>query len=132
MKTNNIRKVHKKRNYLESEQQQLFFKMLSLKYSTIRPYVFSIPNGSRRTALQGRRLVLEGLTSGLPDVQLCQAVGKWHGLFLEFKTKNGRLTKNQSDYYHRLIAAGYLVYIVRSATEALKKVEDYLKDKVSI
>lgn len=121
----------KPRTYAESNQQQAFFKLLRLKYPWLRPYAFSIPNGGKRNPREAKRLVAEGLTRGVPDVQICYPSGRAHGLFIEFKSDAGSLTKEQKDMFYRLLSAGYKCYLCRSFNEAIDRVEEYLAEQES-
>ena len=117
----------KKRNFVESGHQQSFFKLLALKYPWLRPFAFSIPNGGKRNPKEAKRLVSEGLTKGALDCMIAYPSGKYYGLFIEFKTEKGSLTKEQREMMFRLLSVGYKCYVCRSYIEALEKVEDYLE-----
>jgi len=69
----------------------------------------------------------EGLRSGVPDVFMAMPRGKFHGLFLEFKSNAGRLTENQLVYCANLRSMGYQVEVVRSITEAMSIVVSYME-----
>ena len=86
----------------------------------------AIPNGGARDAITGARLKREGVVRGMPDlVLLCAKCGK-HALFIEMKTKRGRVSESQRDLFPFLEAQGYGVAVCRGWREAADTVEAYL------
>ena len=69
----------------------------------------------------------EGLRSGVPDVFMAMPRGKFHGLFLEFKSHAGKLTENQKIYCVNLRSMGYQVEVVRCLDEAMLQVIRYME-----
>ena len=86
----------------------------------------AIPNGGARDAVTGARLKREGVVRGMPDlVLLCARCGK-HALFIEMKTKRGRVSESQRGLFPLLEAQGYGVAVCRGWREAADTVEAYL------
>ena len=86
----------------------------------------AIPNGGARDAVTGARLKREGVVRGMPDlVLLCARCGK-HALFIEMKTKRGRVSESQRGLFPLLEAQGYGVAVCRGWREAADAVEAYL------
>lgn len=86
----------------------------------------AIPNGGARDAITGARLKREGVVRGMPDlVLLCARSGR-HALFVEMKTKRGRVSESQRDLFPLLEAQGYGVAVCRGWREAADAVEAYL------
>ena len=86
----------------------------------------AIPNGGARDAITGARLKREGVVRGMPDlVLLCARCGQ-HALFIEMKTKRGRVSESQRDLFPLLEAQGYGVAVCRGWREAADTVEAYL------
>lgn len=86
----------------------------------------SIPNGGARSAVTGARLKREGVVAGMPDlVLLCAKCGR-HALFIEMKTKRGRVSHSQRDLFPLLEAQGYGVAVCHGWEAAVKAVESYL------
>jgi hypothetical protein len=74
---------------------------------------FTIPNGD------GKMTTAPGALSGVPDLQI---VYRGRPIFIELKTKTGRLSDAQRDVHMRLAAAGAVVAVCRSVVE----VEEFL------
>jgi hypothetical protein len=86
----------------------------------------AIPNGGARSAVTGARLKAEGVVAGMPDlVLLCARCGR-HALFIEMKTKRGRVSESQRGLFPLLEAQGYGVAVCRGWHEAAETVEAYL------
>ena len=77
--------------YRESKIQQAIVKYAKLA----RLDVFSIPNGADVPASNRIRLKSEGLLPGVPDLFFPVPSKNFHGLFMEVKAENGRLSKEQ-------------------------------------
>lgn len=84
-------------------------------------YVFAIPNGAvlagdaRGRAIQSRKLKATGMSPGAPDVGVLVR-GQFFGL--EVKSDTGRLQPAQKAACERIIEAGGLYSVVRSAADA--------------
>ena len=60
----------------------------------------SIPNGSRRDAATGAKLVREGLKAGFSDLALFIPCGGYGALFIEMKRRhNAVIRPNQADWH---------------------------------
>ena len=65
--------------------------------------LISVPNGSKRDAATGAKLVLEGLKRGFPDLALFTPRGGYGALFVEMKKRTGgRLSEHQMVWIERL------------------------------
>jgi hypothetical protein len=88
--------------------------------------LFSIPNGGKRHIITAVRLKEEGLKSGVPDLMLAVARGKYHGLFIEMKRKQGRRSHEQTDWIARLRNFGYSALTCYGCDEAINAIMAYL------
>ena len=106
--------------------------------------LFAIPNGGKRNVITAMKLKREGVIAGVPDLFLAHAksddiyinnplVGLpvygckfYHGLFIEMKSKKGKLTDNQISITYRLRQAEYKIAICHSFEDAKKAIEEYL------
>lgn len=91
--------------------------------------IFAIANGGKRTARTAAILKKTGVKKGVFDLFLPIARGGAHGLFIEMKTKTGRLTKLQVLMSKALDAQGYHTQIARSLVEFIDLCEWYLNLK---
>lgn len=94
---------------------------------------FAVPNGARVGVGQAKKLKAEGLRAGVPDWWLpyYRAVPDPRrsvtlGLAIEFKTKRGVVSKDQSRYMEMLRHAGWAVVVARSVEQAKDAVDTYL------
>lgn len=112
----------------ESAEQKEFFRWWSLWHRQAHPNLvcFAIPNGGRRDAITGARLKAEGVKAGIPDIFLAKAASGKSGLFIEMKTRRGRVSESQRDLFPLLEAQGYGVAVCRGWREAADAVEAYL------
>lgn len=92
--------------------------------------LFAIPNAGKRGAKARRMAKAEGLQKGVPDQFLAYPVKKYSGLFLEFKTQKGRVSKEQADWLDRLSAAGYLCALPRSLERAIEITLKYIRGEI--
>ena len=99
------------------------------------PPLFAIPNGGARHVITGARLKREGVTAGMPDLMLCSVRSNiiegsqtdCGGLFIEVKTRKGRLQDNQKNMIERLRKEDYVVAVCRSVEEIIDAVASYLQ-----
>lgn len=70
-----------------------------------------------------------GHSNGFPDVQICCPAGKYHGLFIELKSENGRVSPEQKQWIERLRVNGYEAVICYGLQEAINAVENYFSNK---
>jgi hypothetical protein len=89
--------------------------------------MFAIPNGGKRTPAQAGMFRAEGVKSGVPDICLPIARGKFSSLFIEMKDGDKRPTVNQTAWLERLDRFGNCAVVCQSADEAIKVLEWYLK-----
>jgi len=101
--------------------------------------LMSIPNGGGRSgAVIGSILKAEGLRKGAPDLFLAcgrmrnkmvegvVTADSYHGLFLELKTPEGRVSPEQEVYHEILRHQGYRVEVCRSFEQCVYVITKYL------
>lgn len=97
--------------------------------------LYAIPNGAwlagnpRQRAMQMNKLKAEGLKKGMLDLCLPVARDGWHGLYLEMKRLDGRLSDDQKFWLDALTEQGYLAVACFSAEDAIETLSDYLTPK---
>lgn len=90
-------------------------------------YLFHIPNesvGGSGWLTRNRQM---GVKSGVPDLMLPIPAGGYHGLFVEMKTKNGRLSEAQKRWINALNDLGYLAVTAYGWEDAKCRITDYLQ-----
>lgn len=94
-------------------------------------WLFHVPNGGQRHAAVAAKLRGQGVKPGVPDLFLPVPRFGCHGLWIEMKTQDGRLSKEQKDWIAYLTAAGYQAKVCRSLEDALAALTAYLDPKVT-
>lgn len=116
----------------ESEEQQALFQWadtLCFRYPELA-LLYHIPNEGKRSKSTGARMKKEGMKSGVPDIHLPVARGKFHSLYIELKRRKGStVTKEQKTWRQLLGKYGNAAYICCGWEEAAKVIEAYLKLK---
>lgn len=87
---------------------------------------FHPANEAKRSYKLASMLKAEGLKAGVPDLVICEPVGKYHGLFIEMKFGKNKPTEAQKEWLDQLARRGYAVAICYTAESAIKVIENYL------
>lgn len=86
-----------------------------------------IPNGGKRNITTAKRLKLEGVKPGVPDICLPVARKGYHGLYIELKKQKGNTTtENQDKWIEDLKKEGYYAVVCKGWQEASKTILNYL------
>lgn len=88
--------------------------------------IFAIPNGGYRHITTAKKLQREGVKAGVPDLFVPIVRGGFGGLFLEVKTKIGKLSDSQRFWLGELVENGYRCEIVRSLEDGIKVLRGYV------
>lgn len=89
--------------------------------------LYHIPNGGARSKGTAGRLKAEGVKSGVPDICLPVARGKFHGLYIEMKVGKNKPTANQVLWIDALIKQGYQAKVCYGWQDASVVIESYLR-----
>lgn len=112
--------------YGELEQQIACMTWLQYAYPNAWEVMFAIPNEGKTSYVMGKKLKLAGMKAGIPDLFLPVAKQNFNGLFVETKTKLGRLSTAQKDMHLKLIAKGYCVKTCYSLEQFIEVISCYL------
>ena len=104
----------------EHAEQAGFLQWFRAKYPGT--LIFAIPNGGKRDIVTAKKLQLEGVTPGVPDL----FVPQWD-LWIEMKKPGGRLSEAQKDMIDYLTRIGHTVIVAYGARDASMKVLEFLK-----
>ena len=88
--------------------------------------MFHIPNesvGGQGWLVRNRQM---GVKSGVPDLMLPIPARGYHGMFIEMKTKNGRLSNDQKRWLDILNTFGYLAVVAYGWEDARCQILSYL------
>ena len=119
------------RNQYEASEQETIFRWAELnkgKYPELE-LMFHIPNGGSRNKLEAANLKRQGVKAGVPDICLPVPKGKYHGLYIELKHGKNKLSVIQAEWLRWLNDEGYLALCIQGWQDAVKAIEDYLKEE---
>jgi hypothetical protein len=88
--------------------------------------LFAIPNGGHRHKAVAAKLKAEGVRKGVPDLCLPVPCGSHHGLWIEMKAKDGRVSDEQEEWIGALRAQGYRADVCVGADAAWGVICEYL------
>lgn len=86
------------------------------------------PNGGKRDIRTAANLKATGTKPGYPDISLDVARGEHHGLRIELKVGNGKLSKDQKIWLDRLNQENYLAVVVTGYRNAIIAIQNYLNN----
>lgn len=98
----------------------------------------AVPNGAKlpyrkkiigdrvvRACRQAIRLKREGLTAGIPDLSWPVPRGRFHGLYIETKSPDGKVSKDQAAIHALLLQQGYQVLVLRDPEVIIREILAY-------
>ena len=90
--------------------------------------LYHVPNGGSRNKIEAANLKRQGVKSGVPDLCLPVARGRYHSLYVEMKRRErSRITQTQKEWLQELHKYGNLVVVCYGAEEAKAAILEYLK-----
>lgn len=89
--------------------------------------LYHIPNGGSRNRLEAANLKQQGVKSGVPDLCLPVARGKYHGLYIEMKYGKNKTSENQRKWLTALQKQDYAVAVCYGWQEAQELITKYLE-----
>lgn len=115
----------------EAQEQRAFFSYVGFKANQNSLYknIFAIPNGGSRNPLEAKNLKLQGVKAGVPDIAVMIPNKEYHGLFIEMKVGKNKTTEKQDMMITNLRNVGYHCIVCYSSQEAIKELEEYLKNR---
>ena len=111
----------------EQRQQEAIVTYLQLQYKGVR-FCASLGGQYQQYQSQRTKAIKTGYVKGFPDLQITEARRNYHGLFIELKTKTGRITPHQKQWIEDLNERGYLAKCCKGMEEAMDLIDWYLKD----
>ena len=112
----------------EHKEQCALIRWFDMQYKPHKGRMFATPNAGKRNMIAGARLKAEGMRAGVPDLMLPVARKGYNGLFIELKTKTGRLQDNQRCWLDYLSEQGYLAVECKGWEVAKQTIEGYLDE----
>jgi len=118
-----------KRSFSPSERQSQIAVVQYLRVRYPDVLFWATPNGGSRNAIEAANLKKEGVRAGVPDLFIAKPGDRfapYHGLFIEMKAKNGRLSFAQNGVIEKLRFEMYKVEVCYSVDQAIKVIDEYL------
>ena len=110
----------------EEKLQESLVIYIQLKYKGVR-YCASLGGQYQKYPSQRRKAKATGYVKGFPDLQILEGRKNYHGLFIELKTKTGRITKDQQQWLDDLNDRGYYAICCKGLDRAMQIIDWYLK-----
>lgn len=90
--------------------------------------LIKIPNEGKRSWFLCKKMKKEGMKKGVSDLFLAVPNNKkgFGGLWIEVKSLNGKISKDQENWLYFMNSLGYEGKIVRSVDEGIQAIKDYL------
>lgn len=96
------------------------------KYPEFKDDLHHFANQRKCSQIEGRLLKRMGVKKGVSDLFLGVPTNDYHGLWVELKTKQGVLSKEQEEFLKRKNERGYLAVVTYGETEAQEAFSKYL------
>lgn len=126
-KKRNIRFFHSEHD----EQKALFgWALLNRHVFPELDLMFAIPNGGLRNIIVAKKLRLEGVKRGVPDIFLPVARCGFHGLFIELKKIGGKISSHQRQWIDNISMQGYLSVVCYGWVDASNIIEKYIRGQI--
>lgn len=113
----------------EHQEQACLFKWVELQLGRWPElaWFYAIPNGADVSVRERKKLVDEGLRSGVADMHLPVARHGYHSLYIELKKVGGRdASKKQKEFRDFVIEQGNCWKLCYGAPEASKVISWYM------
>ena len=125
MKTK-VKIIRTPKNEAEHQMNVIAWSQLHRDEYPVLALLHHIPNGGNRDRIEAAHLKQQGVKPGIPDLCLPTARGGYHGLYIEMKTKTGRLTDVQIWCGVQLLKQGYFWEVCHGWESAVRVLEWYL------
>lgn len=110
----------------EHAEQVALVQWFRLQFPQYREHLFAIPNGGARHPAVAGKLKAEGVLPGVSDLFLMVARPGAAGLWIEMKTRDGRLTEPQRRFQERAQAEGFCAVTCYGFEQARAAIVEYL------
>jgi len=101
---------------------------LRYQYPKYAHNLFAVPNGGKRDKVTAAKMKAEGAQPGVADLLFLKPNSRYHALCIEMKTDKGRQSDTQRKWQQLIEQDGYKYVIIRSLSEFMKEIEDYLSE----
>ena len=98
----------------------------------IEPFAWHTANERKTSPQAGRLLKRMGVKAGIADIFIAIPNPIYHGLFIEMKVNNGKLSKEQRQFIGGMNSQGYMALCCYSYESARSEIENYIAMKSSV
>mgnify|MGYP006344922537 FL=1 len=116
--------------HIEDDNQAMVMqwaRMARFGEDRVSDYLHHSPNGGKRDVREAARLKNQGVMAGFPDLFLFVSRKGFHGLFIEMKSRQGRVSSNQTAVMQRLTEQGFKCVVCNSFEAAKQEITEYLE-----
>lgn len=103
---------------------------LIIRKRKVIDFLLAVPNGGKRSITEAIRLKKEGVKMGVSDLFFAHpSMGERsfnHGLWIEVKSRKGKLSKEQKEWMILMSNVGYKCVEVKSVDEGIQAIKIYL------
>lgn len=106
--------------------QSAYFEWVRLVYPGCK-LIYAVPNAAKRGPALASWMKAEGLTAGMPDINIDIGRTGYHGMRIETKSFKGILTDEQKEAHEQLEKADYYVVVCRDTESMIEETKFYLR-----
>ena len=101
-----------------------------IKYQYPNALYCASAGGVRTSMKQAIKMKATGYVKGVPDLQIFEAVGNYHGLLIEIKDLKGVVSKEQKEWISKLNDRGYFATYCKGIEATIKVIDDYFAGQI--
>lgn len=101
-----------------------------IKYTYPGALYCASAGGVRTSMKQAIKMKATGYVKGVPDLQIFEPIGNYHGLLIEIKDIKGVVSKEQKEWIKELNKRGYFATSSKGYDATIKVIDDYFAGKV--
>ena len=113
----------------EHELQCECVKWYRAQYPDYADRLVAIPNGGKRDAKTGAKLIAEGVVAGVADLMLAITTQHYGALFIEMKTEKGRQSEAQKRWEESITKDRYKYIVCRSLDDFVAQITRYISNQ---
>lgn len=114
------------REDVEHEQVMSWARIQKFRGGKVATFIHHSPNGGKRSKTEAARFKRMGTQAGFPDLFCYVPCGGYHGLFIELKAHDGKLSPMQKIMLAKLEEEGYCCKVCYGFEQAKREICKYL------
>jgi hypothetical protein len=123
----NKKMIIRKRKYPETVLQKSCVRYFDVQYGEYKLNLIKIDNEGKRSKAAGGIAKACGLRKGAADMILAVSNGKYHGLFIEFKSQDGVLKVEQTEFGNAVCKLNYNYVVIKDVDEFIRLIDNWMK-----